>query len=83
MLKPETIKKLQAEFPELQELRLHLAQEAAKLNTLDGLGGLSITERAYEVTARLRAFETIKAILAPIVNVEDVLTPPDPKEYVV
>lgn len=82
-LKPESIKKLQKNVPELKELILFLARKANELNTLEGLEGLEITERAYEVTARLRAYDKLKNILAPLVNVEEELVGGSNKDYVV
>ena len=83
MLKPETIRKLQTELPELQELRDHLVEEARKLNTLEAIESVTTDSIAVEVLARLRAYDTIKAILAPIVDVANPLTRSDPKEYAV
>ena len=80
---PEVIKKLQKNVPELRELVLFLAKKANELNTLEGLEGLEITERAYEVTARLRAYDKLKDILAPLVNVEEELSTGNNSEYVV
>jgi hypothetical protein len=82
-MKPETIKKLQKNVPELKELVLFLAQKANELNTLDGLEGLEITERAYEVTARLRAYEKLRDILAPLVDVQQELSTGNNAEYIV
>ena len=80
---PEEIKKLQENVPELRSLVRFLAIEANKLNTLDGLEGLEITERAYEVTARLRAYNKLKDILAPLVTVQEVIHTLNKREYTV
>ncbi len=79
---PQTIQQLQ-ERPEFKELLGFLASEASKLNTLEGLDKLTPDDRAVEATARLRAYETLSGILAPLVGGVDNLIGADPKEFVV
>ncbi len=81
-MKPETIKRLQENIPELKELIGFLASEAAKLNTLDGLEAMTDKEQYEAVNGKIWAYKTITAMLAPLVGVQDTVIGVDPKEYV-
>ena len=81
-LDPAVAQKLSAEIPELKAFRLFLTAEAMKLNSLQGLAQMPANERAIEVTARLRAFETITAILKPVINISEEIVRTSPSEYV-
>lgn len=67
-LDPKIAQILLSEVPEMKAFRVFLAEEANKLNTLTGLDKLDFKERSYEITARLRAFEVLMTILAPLIN---------------
>lgn len=82
-MNPQTVNKLRENIPELRELIAFLASEANKLDTLQGLDTMPIFERSYEITARLRAKQTIDAILAPLLGDVDNPVGVDPKEYVI
>ena len=61
-MRQETIKKLQEELPELQELRAFLVEEAGRLNSLEGVeelaarSGLTLKHQplAYVLLAQLK-----------------------------
>ncbi len=82
-MKPETVKKLQENVPELRELVAFLAMEAAKLNVLDDLDSLPVSERGDVVSGRMWAYKTISRMLAPLVGAVEVPGRPDPSEYAV
>lgn len=82
-MKPETIKRLQENVPELRELIAFLSAEATKLNTLDGVIDFhDPIQLAVAVKARIRAYETISTMLAPLVSPIDKPVGTDPKEFV-
>lgn len=63
---------------------MFLATEANKLNSLDGMEEMDSAERAVEVTARLRAYETLKSILGVLLSQEKLSTPQiESADYVV
>lgn len=81
---PKTIATLQENHPEFKELLAYLAAKASELNTLDGLAGMTVTERAYEATARLRAYDKLLEILGPLVHrQQSTSSSPSGEEYVV
>lgn len=79
----QTIQKLNSESPEFRELLQYLAEEAQKLNSLEGLGLVNISERGLEVTARLRAYETLREILKNLVDIDNSVKHEIDDEYVV
>lgn len=82
-MNPETVQRL-AKHPDFRELTDYLIIEAQKLNTLDGLSELKFTERAYEAAAKVRAYDKLKEILAPLINTSPQSTGrTDPQDYVV
>ena len=70
MLSIETLKVIK-ERPEFQELLKYLAEEAVKLNSLSEMAELPHIEIVQEVLARKRAYETLKGILGPIVDIPE------------
>lgn len=82
-LDPAVAQKLMKELPELQEFRAFLVEEAQALNTLQGMENWTGQDVAVEVRARLRAFETIKRILRPLIDTGEVRTGTPIGEYVV
>lgn len=84
-MSPETVKRLTESVPELQELISFIKSEIAALDTLAGIEELTRegSEIALEVLARLRAKQTLEAILAPLINTPDALLGTDPQDYVV
>ena len=72
-MNPDTVKKLTEDVGEFKELITYLASEAQKLNTLDGVEKTGVSVEV-EVLARLRAYETLQRILAPLVNFQDLST---------
>jgi len=83
MIDPQIVATLSQETPEFIALRKHLAEEANKLNTLEGLDSMDFKERSYEVTARLRAFEKLQAILEPLDNLSTPLAGFNASDYVI
>lgn len=83
-MNPRIVQKLLENIPEVRELVAFLAAEANKLNTLDGINEpAEPTTLAVEVLARLRAKQTIDAMLAPLLVSVDKPTGTDPSEFVV
>jgi hypothetical protein len=83
MLDPKVAQKLIETVPEVQQLVAHLHSVAQELNNLDGLASLTFTERAYETTARLRAYEKLKKMLDPLLNTAQSTGGTSDAEYVV
>ena len=84
MLDPLVAQQLMAEVPEMQALRKHIAEEALKLNSLDGLEDIKdFKERAYEVNSRLRAYQTLLNILSPLIVADKPLSTPKPADSLV
>lgn len=65
------------------EFRAFLAEEALKLNTLDGLAGLSPDKLALEVVARERARDVLQKMLGPLISPQEAMTGGNPKDYAV
>lgn len=81
-MNPQTLKRLQENLPELKELRMYLASEVKKADTLHGIEELPVDERSHEVSVRAgvkRRLETILTGLFPV----DTATGADPKEYAI
>lgn len=81
-MNPQTIQRLK-ELPEFKELVAFIGAEASKLQGYDGLQDLSFTERAYEVSIRMRMKERLDAILQPLLGGVDKPAGVDPQEFVV
>lgn len=81
-MKPETVQKLKQDVPELRELIAFLASEAEKLNTLEGIDDAIPHGIAVEVLSRKRAYQTLTAMLAPLIGDVQRLVGVDPQEYV-
>lgn len=82
-MNPQTITKLRENIPELRELVAFLKGKAEELNTLYGLDLMTSEDRAIEATARLRAYNTLYGMLAPLIDTPDKQKGVDPKEYAI
>lgn len=82
-MKPETIRRLQENIPELRELLAFLRAEIAKSDTLDGLELLDFKERAYEASVRLRTRDRLVAMFTPLIDPVEAITSLNPKEYAI
>ena len=81
-MKPESIQKLQQNVPELKELIAFLSSEVQKLNTLDDLADLDVTERHDALSGKLWAYKTLSTMLAPLIGTVPETHGADPSEYV-
>ena len=82
MISNETIKIIKNR-PEFSELLKHLAEEVVKLNSLSEMKELPFDELASEVLARMRAYETLKGILEPLVDIPDLRSKSQLDDYIV
>lgn len=69
------------ETPQYKELLKFLAEEALKLNTIADLKDKSITEIAEEVKARATAYDILKNILEPLIDLPKFDDKFDPNEF--
>lgn len=82
-MKPETVKRLQENVPELKELITFLATELQKLSSIDGLRDIPRPEREIALEGRIWAYDTLTALLLPLITTSSTVMPSNPKEYAV
>lgn len=83
-MKPELAKRLLENSPEISQFREYVQSECLKLKDISSVPQTAPQgDIALEVIARLRAYEMLEIILAPLLNPQSTPSPFDPKEYVV
>lgn len=82
-LDPLVLKKLLSDHPEFNALRRFMAEEALKLNTLDGLSGLDPQKLSVEVVARERAKDVLTQMLGGLIDPQTMTGGSNPKDYAV
>lgn len=82
-MNPETIKQLQENHPEFIELRAFLASELRKLHSIEPFKDIPRQEREQVLEGRLWAYDTLSAMLLPLLGTSETHSGIDPKEYTV
>lgn len=72
-----------ADVPEMTVFRDFLAEEAFKLNTLDGMEALAPEKIPVEVLARARARDVLQKILGALLDPQERMKGPNPRDYTV
>jgi hypothetical protein len=80
-MNPKTVRKLREGSPEFKELLTYLATQAMEANSLEGLEKMTFQERAYEASVRIKVFNRLKDILAPLVTDQELSTLTPLQEY--
>lgn len=82
-LDPLIVQKLLKDVPEIKKFRIFLAEEALKINTLDGMEHMSSRDREIEVCGRIRAHSVLVSMLGGLLDVPESGGRPDPRDYMV